>query len=307
MVWVTKMLVAHGSSSIQQIWKIVLQEISLSSTNESIRPMKEAPKTPSPLLMGSCCWYLNRIAQYGNTLLQMCLPWKFCMAFLVKAPEPVKSTQLLKNGSSPHCRRIHWQMSWRRRKWSGPRTCTLCRCYGYNCSWRTRHSVMRAICTDVRTGIFLCTSQNALFLISSPYISPSLAAKRRRANSIHLPDATTNVVKHTWILKSSLKTPLHIQLLHQYYGLRQEFSTYQNVLFSTLSTELQNKEDIQKTSLDCTCASLEINAWCHLLVDTVNWLPLQTQKLNRLLLNLESGSDKRQVVIHFFLSKYQYP
>jgi hypothetical protein len=75
---------------------------------------------------------------------------------------------------------------------------------------------------------------------------------------------------------------------------------------SVLST-LTKQLDRERKALNSMYSSVEMNAWCHMLVYVVNSLPLWTLQLYVLLLNREGGCKKRQVVIHIIHSTLQFP
>lgn len=149
---------------------------------------------------------------------------KFSAPFLVEPDTPVKSTLLLKNGCQPHCRRNHWQNSWRGRISHTPSEWYGC----IRCSWETRDTVVRTTCSmNAITGIFVCMSQYAPFLITYPRTSPFSEVYHRRTSSTCLPDAMISDVCGVKDYVGYICVRTVFQLLLHYCELRRELSAYQ--------------------------------------------------------------------------------
>jgi hypothetical protein len=116
-------------------------------------------------------------------------------AFVMEPASLVKSMWLLKKGCLQNCRRNHWENSCSGRISSGRH----CKCYGYNnCSWITRHTLVRAICSAPGTWrtsamhVSVCTVQQTLFVefcrpwftAGPPLMRLSLAWNRRGFRSL---------------------------------------------------------------------------------------------------------------------------
>jgi hypothetical protein len=156
----------------------------------------------------------------------MCLLWKFSMPFLVKPASSVKSTRLLRKGSSSKCRRNHWKNSWRGRKSSELGACACCKWYGYGkCSLIIGHSVVCTTFLAARIRSTLagtCTSRHALFPCTCPSSLCTIQG---------LPDATISVVRRA-LFEVYAEIPLHEQLwaAAKLYTLSREVSAYRRVL-----------------------------------------------------------------------------
>jgi hypothetical protein len=172
------------------------------------------------------------------------------------------------------------------------------------------HLIFCNLCsTSGDTEVLHRTSEHALFHINCSCTSPCSAACCRRVSSVNsasLSGATINGVKRAfgslhwgylsaYILRAAALLPRPLPRIKCMSA--HSRNVYLSILRRDCSTE--------RTALDCRYISLELNAWCHMLVHVVNLLLLYTWQLYILLPNWECGNDKRQIVIHIVHNKLQ--
>jgi hypothetical protein len=149
----------------------------------------------------------------------------FCRLLLRKPASLVKRTRMLKQGSSPCCRRNQWENFWRGRKSGGlgefvPVTQQLFTQNSPNC--HTRH-------------MFACSTRRTLvrrFHLTRP-TQTVRAIYRRSGNSTGPPDVTSMVGN---VRGSASPRRRHVcpyitsKLLHRYHGLRRELNACLRIL-----------------------------------------------------------------------------
>jgi hypothetical protein len=146
------------------LWRIIKESINKHNRIHSLKNPKVIPGGVTEIGWSTIVHEPHQVrtavhvwTECGFTALQIFLLRKFSMVVLVKPASSVKSTRLLREGSSLHWRRNHLQHPWPGLESSGLRACSRCEWCGYSsCSWRIYHITVWA------TFLTACVGQRSV-------------------------------------------------------------------------------------------------------------------------------------------------